>query len=189
MPLKQHRDHVQVAQAAGVEIRAARPGDLEDLCAVMACPGVVHGTMQLPWTPDQLRERWFDPASVNATNRFLVATTVHNGTPIGNISLMVRTTVRQRHIADLGMGVHDDFQGRGVGTALMAAALHYADQWLNLRRVELTVFADNAAGLALYEKFGFEREGVIPEYAFRDGEYVDAVMMGREHPALRQLRG
>ena len=53
------------------------------------------------------------------------------------------------------MAVHDDWAGRGVGTALMQAALDLADNWLGLTRVELTVWADNQAALALYRKAGF----------------------------------
>jgi L-phenylalanine/L-methionine N-acetyltransferase len=80
------------------------------------------------------------------------------------------------------MAVRDDLQGRGVGTALMKAALDLADNWLNLTRVELTVYADNAAGVALYKKCGFEIEGTHPRYAFRSGEYVDAYSMARIKP-------
>jgi L-phenylalanine/L-methionine N-acetyltransferase len=46
-------------------------------------------------------------------------------------------------------------------------------------RVELSVYTDNAAGIALYEKFGFEIEGTHHRYAFRKGEYVDAYSMAR----------
>ncbi len=77
------------------------------------------------------------------------------------------------------MAVRDDWQGKGVGTALMGAALDLADNWLDLTRVELTVYTDNAAGIALYEKFGFEIEGTHRRYAFRNGEYVDAYSMAR----------
>jgi putative acetyltransferase len=77
------------------------------------------------------------------------------------------------------MVVSDDLQGRGVGTALMRAALDLADNWLNLSRVELTVYTDNEAGVALYEKFGFEVEGTHHRYAFRGGEYTDAHSMAR----------
>jgi L-phenylalanine/L-methionine N-acetyltransferase len=89
------------------------------------------------------------------------------------------TRPRRRHVGTLGMAVRDDLQGRGVGTALMQAALDLADNWLNLTRVELTVYVDNAAGVALYKKFGFEVEGTHPHYAFRCGEYVDAYSMAR----------
>ena len=64
-----------------------------------------------------------------------------------------------RHVGSIGMAVRDDWQGRGVGTALMEAALDLADNWLNLTRVELSVYVDNAPAIALYEKFGFEVEG------------------------------
>jgi len=61
----------------------------------------------------------------------------------------------------------------------MEAALDLADNWLNLTRVELTVYTDNAAGIALYKKFSFEIEGTYRRYAFRNGEYADAYSMAR----------
>jgi putative acetyltransferase len=45
--------------------------------------------------------------------------------------------------------------------------------------IELSVFTDNTAGIHLYEKFGFQHEGILRQYAFRNGEYVDAYMMAR----------
>src|SRR3712207_9346998 len=77
------------------------------------------------------------------------------------------------------MAVRDDWQGKGVGTALMEAALDLADNWLGLTRIELNVYTDNAAGVALYKKFGFEIEGTHRRYTFRNGEYVDAYSMAR----------
>ncbi len=77
------------------------------------------------------------------------------------------------------MAVRDDWQGKGVGTALMEAVLDLADNWLNLTRIELSVYTDNAAGDALYKKFGFEIEGTHRRYAFRNGEYTDAYSMAR----------
>ena len=61
----------------------------------------------------------------------------------------------------------------------MEAALGLADNWLDLHRIELSVYTDNAAGRALYEKFGFELEGTHRRYAFREGKYVDAYSMAR----------
>ena len=77
------------------------------------------------------------------------------------------------------MAVRDDWQGKGVGTELMRAALDLTDNWLDLSRVQLEVYTDNAAGIALYEKFGFEIEGTHRRYAFRDGGFVDAYSMAR----------
>jgi putative acetyltransferase len=82
-------------------------------------------------------------------------------------------------MAGIGMGVHDEWQGKGVGTALMEAATNLADKWLNLTRLELTVFIDNQPAIHLYEKFGFETEGRLRSYAFRDGRFVDVYLMAR----------
>jgi putative acetyltransferase len=75
--------------------------------------------------------------------------------------------------------VHDQWQGQGIGTALLKAAVELADRWLNLRRLELTAFVDNDVALRLYKKFGFEIEGLLRRYAFRDGAYVDAYTLAR----------
>lgn len=77
------------------------------------------------------------------------------------------------------MAVHDDWHGRGIGGAFMRAAVDLADRWLNLSRLELTVYTDNTPAIKLYEKFGFEVEGTLRRYSFRDGAYADAYTMAR----------
>ena len=77
------------------------------------------------------------------------------------------------------MAVRDDWQGKGVGTALMQAAIDLADNWLNLKRLELEVYVDNASAIRLYEKIGFAIEGTMVDFAFRDGQYVDTHLMAR----------
>lgn len=77
------------------------------------------------------------------------------------------------------MAVRDDWQHRGAGTALMQAAVDLADKWLNLSRLELEVQVDNEGAIRLYKKFGFETEGTLREYTFRDGAFVDVYCMAR----------
>jgi len=61
----------------------------------------------------------------------------------------------------------------------MAAIIDAADNWLNLRRLELTVYVDNEPAIRLYRKFGFEIEGTRRADVFRDGRFVDSFAMAR----------
>jgi putative acetyltransferase len=81
------------------------------------------------------------------------------------------------------MSVRDDWHHRGVGTALLTAAIDLADNWIGYARLELTVYTDNATALALYRRFGFEIEGTARAYAMRNGTLVDAYMMARLAPS------
>jgi putative acetyltransferase len=75
--------------------------------------------------------------------------------------------------------VHADYQNQGVGKALMASILELADNWLKLKRVELCVFIENKAAIALYRKMGFVVEGTKKYAAVRNGQYADEYLMAR----------
>jgi putative acetyltransferase len=77
------------------------------------------------------------------------------------------------------MAVPSAWQGKGVGSALMSVLCGFADGWLNVIRLELTVYSDNERAIALYRQFGFEIEGTHCAYALRAGRYVDALAMAR----------
>lgn len=66
-----------------------------------------------------------------------------------------------------------------IARALLGEILAIADRWLNLKRVELTVYTDNDRAIRLYERNGFVKEGHLRCFGFRDGEYVDAYTMAR----------
>ena len=155
-------------------IRGMEPADLPDITEAWNQPKAYAGTLQLPFT--SLETRQARHAAHPGSTR-LVA--VIDGKAIGMIFLGREESPRRSHVGSLGMAVHDAYAGRGVGTALMAAVVDLADNWLQLKRLELGVYADNARAIALYERFGFEREGVWRAYAWRNGEYVDSIAMAR----------
>jgi putative acetyltransferase len=158
----------------GLVIRAADLEDVPALAEIANEPGYRWGTLRLPYQSLEQTRRWF--AGLGAHETILVAEL--DGQVVGNGGLH-RQAGRRQHTAIVGMGVRDAFQRRGVGTAVLAALVDAADNWLDLRRLELAVYADNAPAIALYERFGFEREGLMRAYAFRDGHYADAVLMAR----------
>jgi putative acetyltransferase len=170
------------ARRPTITIRRATVDDAEALRATFAQPRAMEGTLQLPYpTAEMWRKRIGD---IGADDYLLVAEV--RGDVVGNLGLQAAGRGRRRHVAHVGMSVRDDWQGRGVGTALLAAAIDIADNWLNYRRLRLEVYTDNAAALALYRKFGFEVEGTLRQDAYRNGRYVDAHVMGRLHPDVEK---
>ena len=165
-----------------VVVRRAEPADAEAIHATFMGPKVIAGTLQLPYPSIELWRKRL--AEVSPTDYFLVATI--DSHVVGNLGLHeAGKSPRRRHVGAVGMSVRDDSQGRGVGTALMKAAIELADGWLNYQRLELNVYTDNLAAMALYRKFGFVIEGTFRAYAFRDGHYVDSYAMARLHPSFQ----
>ena len=159
-----------------VTIRRAEPHDFEAIRQIFAGPKVTAGTLQLPFPSlEQHRKRLAEQPEGAYTLLACV-----DGEVVGHLGLFANMRhPRRRHTGELGMAVRDDWQGKGVGGALMQAAVDLADRWFNLARLELQVYTDNAPAVALYQKFGFEIEGTLRKMAFRDGAYVDAYAMAR----------
>jgi RimJ/RimL family protein N-acetyltransferase len=79
---------------------------------------------------------------------------------------------------EIGMMVATDWRGRGVGSALLAAAIDWA-RARGLHKLALSVFPHNQAALALYRKFGFVEEGRLVRHVRRaDGQLWDLIEMG-----------
>ncbi len=158
-----------------ITIRKVEPADAEAIWKCYTAPRVVRNTLQMPYRSlESVRELL---TKSGEGDHILVA--VVDGEVVGTIGLHTKTRPRINHIGEIGMMVRDDWQGKGVGSAMMQAVIDLADKWLNLARLELTVYTDNEPAIALYRKFGFEIEGTMRKSAFRDGEFVDAHMMAR----------
>jgi L-phenylalanine/L-methionine N-acetyltransferase len=158
----------------GLTIRATRIDDDQALTALFNLPKYRAGTSRPPYQRADQTRKWIE--SLNATALNIVA--VLDGEIVGQAGLERRAGPRT-HAAELGIGVHDDHHGKGVGTALLREIVEAADNWLAIGRIELTVFADNAPAIRLYEKFGFESEGIRKAFAFRAGRYADVIAMAR----------
>lgn len=158
-----------------VEIRRAEPSDARAIKQIYECKNAYSSTLQLPHPSLTLWEK----RTTDVPDNVFVYVALVDGEIVGNLGFEVCTSPRRRHVASLGMGVKDDVQGRGVGSALLATVIDLADNWLNLKRIELTVYSDNDRAINLYKKFSFAVEGESKAYAFRNGEYVSAYHMAR----------
>jgi ribosomal protein S18 acetylase RimI-like enzyme len=95
---------------------------------------------------------------------------------VGWCDVLRKPRPTQRHTGVLGMGVMADYRGRGIGKALMAAALAAAKE-KGFTRIELTVRVDNPRAKRLYEQFGFVEEGLCRRHMCLDGAYADSYLM------------
>ena len=158
-----------------IVIRAARPNDCEGIAALGNMPGYRWGTLRLPYQTPEATRKWLESMAP------------------GNISLVVgarRPDHRQWRLRappgpPLPRRPISAWACTTISTAgasapgCCASSSTIADDWLNLRRIELTVYVDNAPAIALYERNGFEIEGTHRDFAFRGGAFVDAYAMAR----------
>lgn len=159
-----------------ITIRRAEPSDVEAMHKIFSGFKAMRGTLQLPYPSMEMwRKRLAEPPD----GTFNLVACVENEV-VGQLGLHTFPHhPRRRHVGQIGMAVHDDWQGKGVGSALMQAAVDLADNWLNLTRLELEVYTDNEPAIALYKKFGFVTEGTLKNFAYRDGQFVDVYTMAR----------
>lgn len=158
------------------QIRHLEAEDAEAIRDILNSMTTIHGSMRVPYPSlESTRER------VKPKEGVIKLVACHDETVVGFSELITNPDVpRHSHASEINMiAVHENWQCKGVGRALMEAMIDLADNWLNLRRVGLTVWKDNEHAIRLYEKCGFSVEGTMRDYVFRRGEYIDAILMSR----------
>lgn len=83
-----------------------------------------------------------------------------------------------KHTQDLNVTVNRQWRDKGVGTALLRYMIDWCRANPNVRRLELWVFPNNPRAMHVYEKLGFQHEGVRRASYFKQGEMLDLILMG-----------
>jgi ribosomal protein S18 acetylase RimI-like enzyme len=97
---------------------------------------------------------------------------------VGSLTLTRYGDVEKaRHVRVLGMLVVRGYRGLGIGRKLMANALEWARGRAGVEKIALGVFSNNQRAFHLYEKFGFEVEGVKKKQYYIVGKHVDEIEM------------
>ncbi len=158
-------------------VRRAEPGDAQGLKEL----GDAVGSEPEGWlvTTNGWRDAADERRYLRAIRRYpnaAVFVAEDDDVIVGRLSIARDQHPASRHVADLGLMVAQSHRRRGVGTALLEAAVEWGRE-TGVRKLELHVFPWNTAAIALYEKFGFVQEGYRKEHYRRGGEYVDAILM------------
>jgi RimJ/RimL family protein N-acetyltransferase len=107
---------------------------------------------------------------VSKSNFMLVA--VSENIIVGALGFRGAQAEFTKHNGMIGMSIQQEFTNTGLGTEMLKYAIELAGQF-GFHRMELSVRTYNAAGIALYEKMGFQRIGLLKHIAYIDGKYVD----------------
>ena len=160
-----------------IEIRPARPEDAQALVAL----GALVGREPEAWLLNT--DGW---RAVGEERRYLRALRRHpdaavyvaedDGAIVGRLSVARDPHSASRHVADLGLMVAASHRRLGIGRALLERTVEWA-RASGITKLELHVFPHNEPAIALYERFGFEREGYRKGHYRRGRDYVDAVLM------------
>ena len=160
---------------AAISVRTIRPDDGPALYEIVRHALVARTLLQLPSMEYRETDQWLKERD-RGHHRFVA---VRSKQVVGSVSLVQPQRARRIHSGTLGLMVHPDHWRTGVGRTLMEAILDLADNWLNLRRVDLGVLANNPAAEHLYRNFGFEREGTRRDAVFTEGHLIDEHLMAR----------
>ncbi|MFT7682441.1 MAG: putative acetyltransferase [Moritella dasanensis] len=160
-------------------IRHLEPSDNPDIFEIYSFASVMEHTSQIQYlSTDKVASLFNSPECYT-----LVAE--YDAKVVGHISVVQSNKARAKHCASLAIAVHPDIHGKGIGKALMNAAIEQADNWLNLTRLELEVNEDNLVAISLYKRIGFEVEGTKRLSTFKSGRYINTVIMSRINPAYQ----
>lgn len=153
--------------ADGISVRPAEDGDRRSLALLLAAVAEERDGIaaEPPIDVEELATSW----KIDGT---LVA--LSEGIIVGEINV----DPSWMGFGEIGMMVAADRRGRGVGTALVAAAVEWA-RARGLHKLALSLFPHNDAAIALYRKFGFVEEGRLVQHLRRaDGQLWDLIEMG-----------
>lgn len=153
--------------------RKALPSDFDFFYALYMHPAV-NPYLLYEW----MDATAFQPIYEDLLRQGVLYVYQHEGVPAGMFKL-VRLLHRTAHVAYMGgVAVDPQFAGQGLGAKLIQEVLDLG-KTLGLRRIELSAALNNERAIRLYEKMGFEKEGILRQYTWliSENRFLDEVLM------------
>jgi L-phenylalanine/L-methionine N-acetyltransferase len=169
------------ATRTSITIRRAEPKDASEIASLFALDSMLGRTDVPPHTGATY---WEKRLAEYADAAHLPLLAIVNGAIVG-VSLLKSypNHIRRKHQATLTLlAVHPEHRKQGVGHALVEAISRACDDWLNVRRIEVSI-EDVEPLRRFYERLGFDSEGVCLKARVQAGHYVDQRLMARVNEA------
>jgi len=160
-------------------VRQAKLSDAENIlnCIKTYIPTSIYIPKlenEIKLTVDQEKE-WVNSFIINDNSLLLVAE--YEGKIIGNIDLTRSRRKIMEHTAVIGIGMLQEWQNIGLGTALLSAIIEWAKNNPILELIWLQVYTENESGLNLYRKMEFVENGIIQNFFKKDNKYFHNLTM------------
>lgn len=131
-------------------------------------------------------DSWRKVHAVNSDRTFLLVAE-RDGKIVGHAFLEPLHLKSICHVAQLSIGVHQGWQEKGIGTALMEQLITWAKESTTIEKIELNVRASNSRAIALYKKMRFVEEGRLKNrIKTNQGHYIDDILMALHVKEMRK---
>lgn len=97
---------------------------------------------------------------------------------VGIASITSVQKERMKHNGTLGISIRKKYWDIGLGSEIMTYLIDWAKSNKITKKINLLVREDNIRGVKLYEKFGFEKEGLLKKDICVNGVYYNTIAMG-----------
>jgi aminoglycoside 6'-N-acetyltransferase len=151
-----------------VRLRSTTSADADVLHTILCTPGVAQ------WWPNVTREEVEELAARDDVEAFVIQ---FDGDAIGVIQYSEERDPDYEH-AGIDVAIHDDWQGRGLGTDAVRTLARHLIHDRGIHRVTIDPAAANERAIRCYEKVGFRPVGIMREYERGgDGTWHDGLLM------------
>jgi RimJ/RimL family protein N-acetyltransferase len=162
-----------------VVLRTPKWEDLGDLLALVN--SLVDEKAEVARTEKFSREEEIDWLS-KALSRLEKDETLYIVAEVGGevvaVSEINKRAGYEKHVGVIGIAIKSDFRDLGIGTEMMKTLVEQARE-MSLKVLTLTTFASNKRAIRVYEKVGFVQTGTVPKKHFKEGKYIDEIIMTR----------
>jgi len=161
-----------------VTLRTIRWEDLDDLLELINSL-VTERANIIRDTPVSREEEieWLSKAlALQEKGEVIYVVAVVDGKVVANSEIRRRLSGYDKHTAIIGVAIKEGFRDLGLGTEIMKTLIQLGRE-MKLKVLMLTAFANNTRAIHVYQKLGFKETGRIPQKFFKDGNYIDEVLM------------